>query len=375
MSEQKVPDGSYCLHAIGIGRTGAGYADGLLRTGEIEDILEDPRARLAITVIDTPQEDQSAFSAQPTRVQDYAKGFYERLRTRNIPEDRFSFESVAATSIADAESAISTAAKVVNEGELPARVMVCFNAAGQAGAGMAEECAEQLNNQLTSADVLGVMQLPHSGDADRSSGLRSTAERFFDSTAFNGGMIIVNTEHSWQRLTAYTDRNNDGSFPEIGTPAVRDRFRQDVTNKFSQDAFMRFAVAHHGTSLTQALNDSQDWTYYNLAKFTHPGVQVLPGEALSKWHDVIDEWIDHLDDYSLLNQDFRSPAITVHTHSPRLIGFNRLDSKLEAKLRANFLKESGQLHEFENHEFFDHLTAYADIMLAGVKPSDLTLSN
>ncbi|MCH2411320.1 hypothetical protein MK292_11015, partial [Myxococcota bacterium] len=265
MSEQKVPDGSYCLHAIGIGRTGAGYADGLLRTGEIEDILEDPRARLAITVIDTPQEDQSAFSAQPTRVQDYAKGFYERLRTRNIPEERFSFESVAATSTADAESAISTAAKVVNEGELPARVMVCFNASGQAGAGMAEECAVQLSNQLTSADVLGVMQLPHSGDADRSSGLRSTAERFFESTAFNGGMIVVNTEHSWQRLTAYTDRNNDGSFPEIGTPAVRDRFRQDVTNKFSQDAFMRFAVAHHGTSLTQALNDSQDWTYYNLA--------------------------------------------------------------------------------------------------------------
>ena len=98
--------------------------------------------------------------------------------------------------------ALLHAAKVVNEGELPARVMVCFNASGQAGAGMAEECAVQLSNQLTSADVLGVMQLPHSGDSDRSSGLRSTAERFFESTAFNGGMIDVKTAHSWQRQTA-----------------------------------------------------------------------------------------------------------------------------------------------------------------------------
>jgi hypothetical protein len=371
MPENKVADGSYCLHVVGIDRTGAGYADGLLRTGEIEDILVDSRAKLAITVIDTRQEDQRELSAQPTRVEDYAKGFKERLSTREIPQDRFSFQSIAANSASDAQAAISETANVINSGELPARVAVCFNVAGSVG--IAADCAAQLSDQLTSASVLGVAQLPHSGDGERNTGLGDTLGNLYSSSPFAGGMIVVNTEHSWRRLTAYTDRNADGSFPEIGTPTVRDRFRQDVTTKFTQDAFMRFAVAHHGPSLTQVLNDAEDWTYYNLAKFTHPGVQVLPGEALSKWHDVIDAWIDHLDDYSLLNQDFRSPAITVHSHSPRLIGFARLDSKLEAKLRANFLKEGGVLHEFENHEFFDHLTAYADIFLAGLKPNDLTV--
>ena len=33
---------------------------------------------------------------------------------------------------------------------------------------------------------------------------------------FTGGFFVVNTEHSWQRLTSYT---------ETGVPAVRDRIR------------------------------------------------------------------------------------------------------------------------------------------------------
>ena len=37
----------HCIHVVGIGRTGAGYVDGLLRTGEVEDLLEDPKARFA----------------------------------------------------------------------------------------------------------------------------------------------------------------------------------------------------------------------------------------------------------------------------------------------------------------------------------------
>ncbi len=35
----------HCMHVVGIGRTGAVYVEALLRTGEIEDLLADPRAR------------------------------------------------------------------------------------------------------------------------------------------------------------------------------------------------------------------------------------------------------------------------------------------------------------------------------------------
>lgn len=37
----------HCIHAIGIGRTGAAYIEALLRTGEVEDLLADPRATFA----------------------------------------------------------------------------------------------------------------------------------------------------------------------------------------------------------------------------------------------------------------------------------------------------------------------------------------
>ena len=50
---------------------------------------------------------------------------------------------------------------------------------------------------------------------------------------FTGGFMVVNPEHSYQRLTSYT---------KTGEPEVRDGFRKSVTNKFCQDTFMRFAV-------------------------------------------------------------------------------------------------------------------------------------
>ena len=374
MAEKTLEDGSYCLHAVGVGRTGAGYVDGLLRTGEIEDILEDPRARFAALVISVGRDNRGSLTAQPSRVEDYAIAFRERLSTRGIPQERFNFESIVVDSpdkaSASAKSAIKAFTDCVQAVELPSRVMVCFNLAGSSGIGMAPEIGTQLSKSLKKVPVLGIGQLPHSGD-DSPKGLSKTISDLHKSDSFGGGMIITNTEHSYQRLTAYTDRNASGSFQEIGEPAVRDRFRQQVTNKFVQDAFMRFAV--RGQALSQVLKDADGWSYYNVAKFTHPGVQVLPGEALSKWHGVISQWIDHIDDYSLLNAKFRSKAITVHCHGPRILGFERMNKKLEQKLKDNYLAPNGKIHEFVNHEFFDYLTAYADIFLSGLTPSDLTV--
>jgi hypothetical protein len=66
MAEKTLEDESYCLHAVGVGRTGAGYVDGLLRTGEIEDVLEDPRATFAALVISVGH-DIRRFIIRPTR--------------------------------------------------------------------------------------------------------------------------------------------------------------------------------------------------------------------------------------------------------------------------------------------------------------------
>ena len=78
----------HCIHVVGIGRTGAGYVDGMLRTGEVEDILEDPRARIAALVVDVGEDDM-------LQAKDYAAGLTQRLRERGIPEERFQFEMVS----------------------------------------------------------------------------------------------------------------------------------------------------------------------------------------------------------------------------------------------------------------------------------------
>ena len=61
---------------------------GCLRTGEVEDILEDPRARIAALVVDVGEEDM-------LQAKDYAAGLRERLRERGIPEERFQFEAIS----------------------------------------------------------------------------------------------------------------------------------------------------------------------------------------------------------------------------------------------------------------------------------------
>ena len=312
--ESTADQGPHCLHVVGIGRSGAGYVDGLLRTGEIEDLLGNPQARLAALVIDVGQDDLF-------RVEGYADALRERMDERGIPAERFHFQSIALEmpdgnalqeslgrlpeltggkksdykawlpkkvklpeagdhlprAVAKAvyakayydeprilDGALSDFAAQVEATELPSRVMVCFNLAGGTGSGMAVDLARHLANDKLGGKVpvIGVGQMPHSGDGDTPASLfaslnelacMSDDKKNADATKggegygnpFTGGFFVVNTEHSWQRLTSYT---------KTGVPSVRDRIRQEVVNKFAQDSFMRFAMRDTDGALTQALS-------------------------------------------------------------------------------------------------------------------------
>ncbi len=78
----------HCIHAIGIGKTGAYMVEALLRTGEIEDMLEDPRARFTGLSIDIGDQDQH-------ELKEYASGFDQRLEERGIPTDRAQVRTVS----------------------------------------------------------------------------------------------------------------------------------------------------------------------------------------------------------------------------------------------------------------------------------------
>ena len=430
---QDTAAGPYCLHVVGIGRSGVGYIDGLLRTGEVEDLLRNEGARVAALAIDVGDDDL-------LRAEGYADALSDRMEEQGVPAERFNYQSIALDA-PDAETlvaasgngksylpknvkaptagdhmsravakaiyanassgalgeALSSFAAQVQATELPSRVLVCFNLAGGTGSGMAVDLARDLaNDKLGGAvPVIGVGQMPHSGDGDAPASLYASLNEFAcmtddaknaDATKgdegyrnpFSGGFFVVNTEHSWQRLTSYTTTGEQG---------IRDRIRQEVVSKFAQDSFMRFAMRDTDDALNQALSAAglmgaggatvagqpNSWVLFNLAKFTHPGVQVLPGEAISKWHSVTDQWVGYLDRYSGLSENFRANNAVVHVHAPRTIGFERLNAAIKKKLAENFLK-SGDASDIQmcNHEFFDHLTAYADIVLSGLAHSDLT---
>jgi len=78
----------HCIHAIGIGKTGAYMVEALIRTGEIEDMLEDPRARFTGLSIDIGDQDQH-------ELKEYAGGFDQRLAERGIPTERAQVRTIS----------------------------------------------------------------------------------------------------------------------------------------------------------------------------------------------------------------------------------------------------------------------------------------
>jgi hypothetical protein len=446
----------HCVHVVGIGKIGSLYVDAMLRTGEIEDFLEDPRAKFAALVVDIGEEGMQ-------QAKDYAAGFGERLKSRGIPEDRFQFQSVSlevpsrddmfgtlrrmreflkieypryywnpnyepwlpnetlmpkpnerfpravakavyARSYYDGgrpmDVALSKFARFVEEANLPSLVLCCFGLAEGVGSGIVVDLARHLSSVKLGRriPVIGVGQLPLQIepeynspslfatlneidcmlDDDKNAGVTAVWGDL-DRSPFTGGFLVVNPEHAYQRLTAYT---------KTGEPEVRDGFRRSVTNKFCSDTFMRFAVRDHGRALFRALRPagftgaphevvsgkSRNWSLFNIAKFTHPGVQVLPGESQKRWKDVILKWVDHIPQWSGVNDKFKTDFAEVHVHAPREIGFTYLNEALDAKIKSAYLLPGDDATiEIENYEFFDQLTAYATIILPGMAKTDLNV--
>ncbi|MHB1701433.1 MAG: hypothetical protein ACYCSN_15130 [Acidobacteriaceae bacterium] len=445
----------HCLHAIGIGRTGMVYIEALLRTGEIEDLLTDPRATFAAMVVDIGDQDMGI-------VIDYANSFKKRLASRGIPTERFQFQAVAlpvperdeffegmnrtreflkleypryywnpnfesyvphkyelpkagnhfpravakgiyANAYYAGERPMDVVLrKFVDQVEaatLPSMVMVCFGMAGGTGSGIMVDLARHLSNVKLGRriPVIGVGQLSHSGDPaeyynnatqyttlndldcmlddDKNAGVTAVWGDLYRSP-FTGGFFVVNPEQSWQRLTAYTT---------TGEKDVRQNFKQMVTNRFTADSFMRFAVLDSGRVLFKAMRPagftgaphetlsakSRNWTLFDVAKLSHPGVQVLPGEAGSKWEAVLAQWIDFVPKYSGLKNGFKTDYAEVHVYASRDMGFDLISKGMTDLITKQYLLEDDSTYHTENHEFFDALTAYALIILPGVAKTDL----
>lgn len=394
------PRAPHNIHAVGIGRTGAAYIEALIRTGEVEDLLATPGTRFAALLIDIGDDDILVPG-------DYARSLKTRLKSRGISTDGFHYESMALDipdkaallklpkgttlpkagehiprAIAKAiftlhaetvESALRRFADHVKGSDVPSTVFLAYGLAGGTGSGMAVDLAQQLKGLLpANAHVVGVGQLAHSGDgeyfnsASQYQAIDAVDAALQSSTnPFGGGFFVVSSEQSWQRLSAYTS---------TGLKEVRQRFKQMVTNRFVADSFMRFAMSDGSEHLLRALQPGRGkCTLFDVAKLTHPGVQVLPGEAGSKWDAVLQQWIGFVPKYSGLRDGFKTDYAEVHVHASHDMQTDMIDASLKDVISSNYLNsgKGGKASYLSFHnEFFDVLTAYGNVILPGAGKDD-----
>jgi hypothetical protein len=463
----------HCVHAVGLGKAGAQMIDALLRTGEIEDMLTDPRARFTALAVDIGGDEDMR------QLREYAEVFDERLRSREIPTERAQIRTVALPvperenllaslrryreflnreyprydwnpdfgpwlpsdiefqqvrrryhiqleepdpsehvprAVAKAiygqayydeprplERELEDFAQSIDRTGYPSLVLVFFGLGGGTGSGMVVDLARHLATMKLGRriPVIGVGVLPCSGDPeyhrgaslfpvlneldcmlddDKNQGVMAVWGDLYKNP-FTGGFFVLPQEQAWERLHRYTAMR----------PGVREEIRRrqgmHVTNKFIDDAFARFAVQDYGRELFRTLRPAgftgapherisprdRNWTLFDIAKLAHPGVQVLPGEPMSKWREVLGSWIEYIPQWTGLKEGFKTDYIEAHTFAPRARWNGTLQRKLEETLKKYLLPGEDGTLKTSISEFFDELTIYTNVIMPGVARTDLTV--
>ena len=157
-----------------------------------------------------------------------------------------------------------------------------------------------------------------------------------------------------------------------------------VTNRFVADSFMRLVVVGNGHDLIKALQpsglegsaevsgSSRMMTLFDVAKLTHPGVQVLPGESRNKWGSVIGQWIDFTPKYAGLTEGCKTDYAEVFIYASRNMEQEAMRVGFEKMITDTYLLDADSTLKVFMHEFFDTLTAYANMVLPGVAKADLS---
>ncbi len=135
-----------------------------------------------------------------------------------------------------------------------------------------------------------------------------------------------------------------GLYTKTGEPAIRDgpaqgrhpQVRQRLVHAASScrtTAALLFKMLRPagftGAPHERNISGDRTWTLFDVAKYTHPGVEVLPGEPRSKWREVVSKWIDYIPQWSGLKEGFKTDYIEVHTVGPRELWNDTLQKKLE----------------------------------------------
>lgn len=465
----------HCVNIVGLGKAGAQLIDALLRTGEIEDLLEDPRARFTALAVDIGEGDMR-------QMRQYADSFHARLEERGIPANRAQIRAVS-LEVPSAEELTTTVqqfpeflarefprfdwnnddpaagfswladdttmptgdkhyeaqlevpssdehvsrsvakaiygrayyagdrplyrelrdfADSIDRTGLPCMVLVAFGVGGGTGSGIAVDLARHLTNGALGrrVPVVGAGFLPCSGDPEyqRGASVYTTLNEIdcmldeskndkitsiwgdMYKNPFTGGFLALPQEQSWERLFRYT------TIKKGVRPEVRHQQALHVTNKFVDDSFARYIVHDYGREIFRVLRPagftgapherisfgSRNFTIFNVAKLMHPGVEVIPGEPISKWRSAISDWIGYMPKWMGLRDGFKTEYIEAHAYSARTKWNTTLQRKLEDTLSQYLLDGDDGFLRTSEAEFFDELTVYVNVIVPGVAKTDLT---
>ncbi|MER5837342.1 hypothetical protein ABT116_42925 [Streptomyces sp. NPDC002130] len=183
----------HCINVVGLGKAGAQLIDALLRTGEIEDMLDDPRARFTALAIDIGEGDMR-------QMRQYADSFYARLDDRGIPRDRAQIRTVA-LDIPDAADLEQSMARFP---EFLGREFPRFSWKGQGESGFAS-WLDATTTPTTEKNYVGQLEVPSSDEHVS----RSLAKAIYGRAYYDGERPL----HS--ELEAFAD-----SIDQTGLPCL-----------------------------------------------------------------------------------------------------------------------------------------------------------
>lgn len=294
------------------------------------------------------------------------------------------------------DEALDDFAESVHASELPNLVFSGFGVGGGTGSGMTVDlsrhlCTERLGRQYP---FIGLGVLPNEDDPEWNHGANLfTAINEIDAMVddnkregivevwgelyqnpFTGGILLIPTEHVIDRIRHYTKSTQD--FEHHWLKQGR-KFIADTTAKYiTEDQGRRFYCAMKAGPQSELAAPHEKMPKFErslnvlaICKFAHPGVQRVPGDYNEEYREDYERSIKMIRDRIGLPDDFETNYMDVNVTAPRWVWTDGLQGVLEDEL-SPWLANGTDDMVIDVSEPFDTLTAYAQILFAGVAKTD-----
>lgn len=284
----------------------------------------------------------------------------------------------------------------VHETEIPSFVFNGFGIGGGTGSSMVMDMARHLNTLRLGREYpyIGLGVLPNDDDAERFRGAsqfttmneldalvdKGKNEEIVDvwgelyRDPFTGGLLLIPTQHVIDRIRYYTEDTAD--FDKHWLKQGR-KFIADATAKYiTEDQGRQFYCAMKAGPQSELAAPHEKVPKFErslnvlgICKFAHPGVQRIPGDYNTEYREDYRRSIGLVKEHIGLPLDFETNYMDVNVTAPRWVWTDGLEQSLKNELSPWLTNGEDDL-VVDVSEPFDTLTAYAQILFAGVAKTD-----